>query len=172
MPVEEWLIIEGYEDYQISNLGRVKSYKHKKQGCLMKLSLNGHGYCYVHLYDGTGLKSRLSIAIHMLVAKHFISKRPERLHIDHLDGNKLNNTVGNLEYVTTQENIRRGRLHRERLNVRTKNYLVTFPEGDSLVLKSLTQLTRDLKAHESNLYAVANGQRPHYKGIKISHAGV
>lgn len=106
---EIWKDIEGYNGrYQVSNLGRVKSiitkgryeYNPPKVSILSGTIARG-GYKRV-LLTKNGKKTAESV--HRLVAKAFIPNPENKPQINHIDGNKLNNCVDNLEWVTHQEN--------------------------------------------------------------------
>lgn len=102
--IEVWKDIKGYEGlYQVSNLGRVKSLKHLKE-YFLTYRIEGKGYASVALFKGT-VSSRKSYKVHRLVADAFIPNPENKPQINHKDGNKLNNSVENLEWVTNQENI-------------------------------------------------------------------
>lgn len=98
-----WRPIYGYEDrYYISNYGQVISFKQFKAR-ILKLR-HFKGYMGVVLYHPNG-KSRTHM-IHRLVANAFIGESPSDVHqVNHLDGNKSNNHVKNLEWVTPSENV-------------------------------------------------------------------
>lgn len=106
---EIWKDIEGYEGlYQVSNLGNVKSLRKRidKGKChryfdekILKPIETNRGYLRVKLCKDRKIKK---IRVHRLVAEAFI-KRPE-LEVNHIDGNKKNNKVENLEWVTQREN--------------------------------------------------------------------
>jgi hypothetical protein len=97
-----WKNIIGYNgDYQINNFGIIRSFKSGKW-INLKPFKNGHGYLEVQLYNDGEQKS---YRIHQLVAEYFISKRPRGFQINHIDGDKNNNNVKNLEYVTASENV-------------------------------------------------------------------
>lgn len=102
--------------YQVSNLGRVRSVdreveyvnyrgticKKNYKGIIMKTNLTWAGYERVTLHHDSKDEGFM---IHALVAKAFIQNdNPNRTQVNHIDGNKLNNTVENLEWVTASEN--------------------------------------------------------------------
>jgi len=99
--MERWRRIKGYENYLISNQGRVF---HPKSDRFVKLRKNTKdGYLYVDLYKNDDIKI---FAVHKLVAKDFIGIAKKKVPIKHLDGCKTNNHVYNLEWDTDKENIR------------------------------------------------------------------
>lgn len=105
--------IEGFEGlYQISNLGRVKSLSrvvHNHLGPrtlkerILKGSLGSNGYYTVNLMKNNKYKA---IAVHQLVAMAFLGHKPcgYKLVIDHIDHNRQNNRVDNLQIVTMRQN--------------------------------------------------------------------
>ena len=97
---EVWVNICGYENnYKISNYGRVYSVKNNS---IINGYITKKGYHRVNLYKNG--KSH-SYAIHRLVALHFIPNPGQKNEVNHINGNKSNNKVENLEWVTNKENI-------------------------------------------------------------------
>lgn len=102
----EWKPIKDYEDlYMVSNTGLIKSLHWNKEKLLKQvIRNNNYPYYFVGLLkDG----KRKYFAIHRLVAMMFIPNPNNYEQVDHLDGNKLNNNVENLEWVTPKENTNR-----------------------------------------------------------------
>jgi hypothetical protein len=110
---EIWKDIINYEGlYQISNYGRVKSLAKirksskvsysSKERLLSLTKNNGNGYLICCLCDGMTKKNHY---FHRLVARHFINKPEGCDVVNHIDANRKNNKVENLEWVTTKENI-------------------------------------------------------------------
>lgn len=111
---EIWKDIKSYEGlYQVSNLGRIKSLKkirrngkgfYVQEEKLKTLQLwKEEGYYSIVLYKNDGGRT---YHIHRLVAQAFIPN-PENLpQVNHKDGNKSNNSVENLEWVTCSENVK------------------------------------------------------------------
>lgn len=95
---EIWKDIKGYENYQVSNLGRVYSrYKDR----VISSYTTKDGYKRIGLTrDGQQSK----FLVHVLVAEAFLEKPGKEYQVNHKDLNKSNNSVDNLEWVTCKEN--------------------------------------------------------------------
>jgi len=102
--IEIWKDIPGYEHlYQVSNYGKVMRLAHgNKREKLLKQSVVTHGYFAVHLFKN---KIKKQIAVHRIVALTFLDNPERKQQVNHKDGNKQNNNVENLEWVTAYENI-------------------------------------------------------------------
>lgn len=94
--IERWVEIKGCNGYFVSTYGRVKGVRFLKD---YVTSLSTKGYPVVRIP-----KYRYSKQLHRVVAEHFIDG-DKSLQVNHIDGNKLNNHVSNLEWVTCKENI-------------------------------------------------------------------
>lgn len=111
MEPEIWRNITGYEGYyQISNTGRVKSMERfvkSPSGGLLRLKERIRKPSNVRGYWGVGLckdNIKHGFLIHRLVALSFIPNPDNKKEVNHKDGNKQNNHVSNLEWVTSSEN--------------------------------------------------------------------
>ena len=99
---EVWKQIENYPDYEVSNLGRVKSLKNGREK-ILKNRLNNNGYYHVTLFNNNRYADK---GVHQIVAIAFLNHIPRgyKFVVNHKDLNKLNNCVDNLEVVTAREN--------------------------------------------------------------------
>lgn len=103
MSNEVWEEVLGYQGmYLVSNLGNVKSMSAWKNGGLMKLKPNRYGYYRINLCLDM---KRETVFVHRIVWEAFNGVIPDTLQINHIDGNKTNNRLDNLELVTASENI-------------------------------------------------------------------
>jgi hypothetical protein len=105
---EEWRRIPGHQGlYEVSSLGRVRSWNNNRWGRLESpRMMKGHshpmGYWRVQL-GGDGPK-RIPYLVHRLVAQAFMGDCPPGMQVCHNDGNKLNNVADNLRYDTPAGN--------------------------------------------------------------------
>jgi hypothetical protein len=126
---EEWRVIPGWPEYEISNLARVrraqpawrinrhsgKRYIQRPAGFILSTFDKGNGYLYVSLSrDGIGIPT----GVHVLVCSAFCppAPTPEHCLVAHGDGNPMNNTPDNLRWATHKDNqqdmVRHGRSQR------------------------------------------------------------
>ncbi len=103
--MENWKKIQGFENYSVSDMGRVRRDTPgtaTKVGKILNLTKNGHGYFKVCLVKID--RKRQVTKIHRLVAEHFLDEIEGKTCVNHIDGNRENNNVENLEWVTPSEN--------------------------------------------------------------------
>jgi len=110
-PTETWLDIPGYKNYyQVSDRGHIKSLSRWEKGLrtkriqekILKSIVSTKGYLQVGLYKNN---SMTIYQVHRLVLLTFQGDCPEGLQVNHIDGNRKNNNLENLEYVTPSENL-------------------------------------------------------------------
>jgi hypothetical protein len=100
---EIWKDVKGFEGlYQVSNIGRIKSLR---KGLILKSSINAAGYRH-NTFSVNG--SFKTLHLHRMLAIAFIENPNKYLVVNHKDGNKTNNNLDNLEWVTYSENTRHG----------------------------------------------------------------
>lgn len=103
---EQWRQVVGYEGYyEVSNWGRVRSVARgqgRRTGRLLNAHKNHDGYLLVPL---TKDRKRSDFGIHRLVLAAFGGRCPAGKEVDHIDGNRANNLVLNLRYVSRSQNL-------------------------------------------------------------------
>jgi len=97
--MESWKKIKNYENYSVSDYGRIRNDKTDR---ILKPSNNTHGYLFVGLWKNGVRKNH---KIHRLVANAYIVNPENKRTINHIDGIKANNLVENLEWSTQKENM-------------------------------------------------------------------
>lgn len=173
MKKEIWKNIKNYEGlYQVSNIGRIKSFKRNES--IMQPNDNGKGYLQVGL-SKNGKRSYFKI--HRLVAEAFIPNPYSKPEVNHIDGNKQNNTVENLEWCTTKENCQ----HRQKTGL--GNIEAATKAKYKIVLKYDLKTGKILEEFESakaaalslgsnrsdNIARVCRGERNSFKGFGFKY---
>jgi hypothetical protein len=140
--MELWKDIRGYEGlYRVSNYGRIKSLGNdkKRKEKILTSFINGVGYVLIKLSkEGKQYNHRL----HRLVAEAFIDNPLNKPEVNHIDGNKSNNNISNLEWSTRSENVQHSFNH----NLK--------PKGESHVMAKLSNeevIGIYFKSHEGKL---------------------
>lgn len=110
--MEKWKIINNFSNYEISTKGRVRNLKTQY---ILKGRKSKSGYLQVSIKNDIDGKFKNQY-IHRLVAIHFIENPDNKREVNHIDGNKLNNILENLEWCTSSENQK----HRQNILGKTK----------------------------------------------------
>lgn len=100
---EIWKPVKGYEDYLVSNLGEVKSLPKNRHPTtrILRKTVDAYGYESVGFVRN---KKHYTKKVHRLVAEAFIPNPEGKATVDHIDGNKLNNSADNLRWASAMEN--------------------------------------------------------------------
>ena len=160
--MEEWKIIEGYPNYQVSSEGRVKSLEridrnnHPVKEKILNSSKDGGGYLMVGLWkDGI----RKTQKIHRLVGKAFLPNPDNLPQVNHIDEDKTNNRVENLEYCTAEYNLNYG-THNERVAKSKSIPILQFSKTGEFIRRweSGTQVKRELGFNQSNISMCCKGK--------------
>ena len=122
---EIWKCILEYPDFEISDHGNIRRIATDK---VLKKSIGSTGYYQVCVSLGQRGKQKL-FKIHREVAKAFIPNPENKPHINHIDGDKLNPHVSNLEWVTHLENMKHA----------FNNDLIVMPKGEDCYNSVLTE---------------------------------
>lgn len=101
--MEQWKTIEAAPRYEISDRGQIRSFCSGSARILSPF-VQGSGYYQICIFSSPGAPIRP--LVHRLVAEAFIGNPHALPQVNHKDGNKLNNAVSNLEWVTASENLK------------------------------------------------------------------
>lgn len=152
---EVWKDIKGYEGlYQVSNLGRVKRLKGKymKSDKLLKQVTLDSGYIAVGLCKHNKAKN---FRVHRLVAEAFIPNPEEKPQVNHINEDKTNNMVSNLEWMTAKENNNYGtRTQRTSKPVKA----IDIANGEYNIYCSISECARQLGLHQPNICQCLKGK--------------
>ena len=134
-----WKDIHGCEShYEINEYGDVRNKRTKR---IIRPDINSSGYCRVQLYGRYTASSHKKYLLHRLVAEHFIPNPNHLLEVNHIDGNRKNNTAYNLEWVDRFQN----EMHCRRNGGKAyQPFLVTYSNLQREILDTTGQLARTL----------------------------
>lgn len=100
---EIWKKVEGFDYYEVSSIGRVRSLPHRTtKGKILKQSKTKNGYLRIVLRQDDRKNNFL---VHRLVASAFLPRNSYN-QINHIDGNKTNNILSNLEWCSASHNMK------------------------------------------------------------------
>ena len=174
---EIWKPIKGFEDYLISNLGRIKSLPKNKRPFeyIIEGYKDHYGYKVLTLVRN---KKKIHKKIHRLVAEAFIPNPENKRTIDHIDGNKANNYVNNLRWATINENFHNPITFTKAME-QNKTKIKHAIEGNFVyiqcletgeVIKGINNLAKQLKCNRETIrFRLRDGGELngfHYKWIK------
>lgn len=153
MEEEIWCPVKNYESlYEVSDQGRVKSLKYGKER-ILKPGRTSSGYLSVALHKNGEQNTNL---IHRLVAQTFIPNPDNLPQVNHIDENKENNSVQNLEWCNSKYNNNYG-THNQRIS---KPILQFTKDGEFVKeWKSMKDVQRNLKYSQGNISQCCNGIR-------------
>ena len=157
-----WKTIDEFPSYLISNQGDVKN---KRTGYIKKPGVGKRGYVVFSMEKEGKLYLRTQ---HIMLARTFIPNPLDKPYVNHKDGNKQNNSMDNLEWVTAGENLlhaRRTGLHNSDGDKRTAQY--TLDGKLVAIYKSASEAARRLGIGLSGITRVASGNTKSktYKGF-------
>lgn len=159
--MEQWKIVQGFENYLVSTLGNVKTINGRFKKIIYD---NKNSYGYVELWkNNKGKKFR----IHRLVAETFIPNYDNKEQVNHIDGNKTNNCVDNLEWVTPKENVTHAinnnliilKYGINNVSAKLKEEDVKFIRENAKVNVSVKELAKRYNVSTTNIYNILNNKK-------------
>ena len=164
---ETWKKIPNYDIYFVSNKGRVKSVRNGKETYIFQ-SKNDRGYLYVSLYKNN---IRKNYRVHRLVAEAFLPNQNHFLEVNHIDENKANNNVENLEWCTHKYNssygTRTSRIIPKTIE-KTRTPVDQYDLDGNLIKEwySMNEASRTLNLIQQNISKCCHGKRNTVGGFK------
>lgn len=191
--MEVWRQIAGTEFYEVSNYGRVRSNNYLGHGTTRVLALtkDHKGYLRVRLCIGN---RRATCKVHRLVAEAFIPNPGRLPQVNHIDGNKENNCVENLEWCSAHDNVihaystglkeknreyaralgsSSGRAALQKISIERQIPIIAtnIKTGETLEFDSANEAARVLGVPQSNIWRALNGQRKSAGGFTFRNRG-
>lgn len=164
---EIWKDIAGLEGlYQVSTYGRVKSLKYGKER-ILKQSKNSSGYLTVSLYiEG----KTFSKVVHRLVAIAFIPNPENKIEVNHIDEDKKNNRLENLNWMTSKENSNWGTRIERQVKSISKPIKVIYQDDTYEIWESATVFANEYGINSGGITNVLSGRRKTYYGLQFEYA--
>ena len=153
MVKEIWKNVQGYNDlYEVSNLGNIRMRETKYQ---KSFGIDRDGYACVTLRERGRDKRRF---VHRIVAITFLDNPESKPEVNHIDGNKQNNALENLEWVTNAENEEHALLNG--LNHPRKAVIGTHRKtNDVLYFESINEAARQTKEDRGGIRKTIHGRQ-------------
>lgn len=174
---EKWKVIPNYTRYEVSNLGAIRNRKTKN--IKMQRVMKSTGYVTVNLYPD-GKSQHDVVLVHRIVAVSFLPNDNHLPCINHIDENKQNNYVNNLEWVIYEQNnsygtrgkrisnSNRGKHYSPRTHMPTPVIAIS-PTGKRMAFKSITECAEKLGLQRPSISMVLHGKMKKSKGYKIEY---
>ena len=159
--VETFVKIEGFEKYEVSNLGKVRNIK---SGRMLKPHLNHNGYLKHHLYRHDKQKE---LFLHRILATAFIDNPGKKPQVNHIDENKLNNDLSNLEWCTVRENLIHG-TRTKRVAEKLSKKVIQLDLNDNILneFESMVQAEQETGVSTGNISSCCSGKTKSAGGFK------
>lgn len=159
--VETFVKIDGFEKYEVSNLGKVRNIK---SGIMLKPWITKDGYLRHCLYKHNKQKKLL---LHRIIATTFIDNPEGKPCVNHIDENKLNNDLSNLEWCTERENAVHG-TRIKRIAEKLSKKVIQLDLNDNVLkeFESMHQAERETGVSVSSISNCCNGRRKSAGGFK------
>ena len=158
---EDWRVIREAPRYSISNKGKVRN---NSTGRILKLGINSDGYPMVVL--SLGERKTITRKIHVLVATMFVDGYSPGFEVNHIDGDKSNNRVRNLEWVSRSGNQRHAFVNN--LHPTKRGGRIRIRETGQ-IFETQRDIADAIDGDQSAVQKVLNGERRQHKGYTFEY---
>lgn len=155
--MEYWKQIKGYPHLLVSRDGKVWTTKYNRY---LRPFVTNRGYLRIGLNKDKVIKT---VGVHRLVAEAFIPNPGNLPCVDHIDGNKLNNNVENLQWISTSENCRKAYKYAD------KPFTPIICIETGKVYRSKAHAARDLHISSAIMSSLLKGEFPVYHGLHFAY---
>lgn len=172
---EEWRPIDGFEGFEVSNTGKLSSLdriiiQNDRTGNLYRRKIKGHNIPLQkdhggYLFACISLNNKsYNLKVHRLVAKAFIPNPNNYPEVNHIDGDKTNNCVENLEWCSPSQN----QLHTVQSGLLKRSKSIKCIENNTIYI-SLGEASRQLNITPSSICGVLKGRTKSTKGLHFEY---
>lgn len=165
---EIWKVMKEHNGYEVSNYGKIKNIK---TGRILKTTINYKGYERFIIYID---KKPKCFYIHRVVANNFLDNPNNYKEINHINENKLDNRVCNLEYCTSKYNANYGKRN-ENVSQNQIKYNIIQKDRESNVIKiwnSMWEIIHNTDFKKSNIQKCCQGKQCNAYGFKWEYKPV
>ena len=162
-----WKDIDGHPSHQVSDEGEIRN---KKRGNILKPNPDRYGYYRLSLGNVD------NVPVHRIVAKTFLQpERPEQIQVNHLDGNRQNNHITNLEWCTASENIKHSveretnAFYKASMAARKVTRCMIRIIQTEEIFESIVDCAIHLGTQPQHIQRVLSGQRAHWHGYTFEY---
>ena len=164
MSMEIWKIMKENNNYEISNLGKVRTIKTKR---IRKTRISNKGYERIGIYINKKLKY---FYIHRLVANNFMKNPNNYKEINHINENKLDNRLENLEYCDTKYNCNYGTRTERIIKTKEKTFktIIQKDKNGNVIKKwkNIIEIKNNTNFNKHSIYKCCNGKHKTAYGYK------
>lgn len=160
--MEIWKTMKEHTDYEISNLGRIKN---KKTGRIRKTTISNKGYKQIIVYIN---KKAKTYYVHRLVANNFIDNPNNLKEVNHINENKLDNRVINLEWCNGEYNLHYGNRVQRILKAKEPTFKKIKQkdlQGNTIkIWKNIIEIQKETSFNKQSIYKCCNGKHKSSNG--------
>ena len=161
--MEDWIQIKEFPKYEVSNLGNIRN---RQRNTPVTTKKKKNGYPHVGLYKNG---KRINKYVHRLVAENFCNNGDKTLEVNHIDGNKQNNSANNLEWCTKSYNALHAFQNGLRIAPISPNAKKVKIEETGDVYNSIRECVRSINGDRKSVYDCLRGHQQTHKGLHIRY---